>query len=169
MNSIKKLNSLQISLLIFLGVIAFACMLTSVIFVGIKAYPFISTESPVFAPTPQLPPFVINDVEDWGKGVDYFLVVDKSFSQADAQKVIAYYLDKHKNYYWMNIYFFCDLTNANQKSIEDNSLLDTVFYSHVLYWFQASPNGVNTTITGSTTTFITKPDKDRPTFGNACR
>ncbi len=47
MNSIRKLNSLQISLLIFLGVIAFACMLTSVIFVGIKAYPLIFSATPV--------------------------------------------------------------------------------------------------------------------------
>ena len=86
MNSIKKLNSLQISLLIFFGVIAFACILAGVLFVGIKAFPNRSTNTIAVKPTSSLPPLKpLSELALSGSDIQYYLNSGASLQPASSQ------------------------------------------------------------------------------------
>jgi hypothetical protein len=112
-----------------------------------------------------LPPHTVNDYYfDNGNVIDYYIVVDKSFSKDDAMKLINYYEGQNSGYYVLNVIFFCDKTYATEKIIHQSSVSENEYYAHVLYWYQTGTPG---------TKFlndITNPDlANYPTLGSACR
>lgn len=114
-----------------------------------------------------LPPYTVNDVSDNGKtNVAYFLVADKSLTQQEAERIIAHYKNEHidrDGYLLINIWIFCDTTYANYSVLNDPTISDDEFYSHILYWYQTGE------ISSAGTIFQTKADGDYPTFSSACR
>lgn len=120
----------------------------------------------VFAPTEiSLPPHTVNDYWDNGKGTNfaYFIVADKSLTEEQAKAIISSYEDKHRGYTIINIFIFCDATYAKYKYLNDLSVTDNQFFSHVLYWYMAG------TATNVGMSLQSKPDNSLPTFRSACK
>jgi hypothetical protein len=112
-----------------------------------------------------LPTHTVNDFWDNGKGTNfaYFIVADKSLTDEEAKTIISYYEDKHPRYKIINIWIFCDSTYAEEKYLNDNSVSDSQFFSHVMYWYMA---GEWTNVGKS---LQTEPDSTLPTFRSACK
>ncbi len=117
------------------------------------------------ATSSSLPAHTVNDFWDNGKGTNfaYFIVADKSLTEEDANRLISYYQDRRPGYKIMNIWIFCDDTYADEKYLNDNSVSDDQFFSHVMYW---SLSGEWTNVG---TSLQTKADNDLPTFRSACK
>ena len=149
---------LQIGVLAGLGVVGL-CL------VGYIAIVLLFRNQPVASPAPNLPPHTVNDYWDTGKGINfaYFIVADKSLTKEEAKRIIAYYENKHPDYKILNIWIFCDTVYANEKTINDDSITDDQFFSHVLYWYLAGE------LTNVGMSFISDPSEGYPTLGSACK
>ena len=94
------------------------------------------------------------------------MVADKNLTKQDAEKIIEYYSDIHikqKGYKLINIWIFCDNTHAYYDVLNDSTVSDNEFYSHVLYWYQTGAWSSEGLI------FVTEPTVAYPTFGTACK
>lgn len=108
------------------------------------------------------PTHTVNDLYDNGKLVDYYIVVDKSFSKDNAMKLINYYQSQHSGYNNLNITFFCDTTYAAERFI--GNVPDSEYYAHILYWYYTGWAGTKFYMD------ITNPDfTDSPTQASACK
>jgi hypothetical protein len=120
--------------------------------------------APPSSPAPDLPPHAINDFwsNDSKTNLAYFIVADKSLTEDEAKTIINHYEAKHKGFILINIWIYCDTTYAYQKYLDDPSVTDDQFFSHVLYWYQTGE------ISNAGTLFQTKADDAYPTFGSSC-
>ncbi len=116
-------------------------------------------------PPTSLPPHIVNDLYYGKVTVDYYIVVDKSFTKENAMKLITYYQSQHSGYDILNITFFCDTTYAAERFI--GNIPDSEYYAHILYWYQKEswPTPGTRFVVD-----ITNPDFTyTPNLGSACK
>ena len=134
-----------------------------------KIIPTPTTMTQIFTRRYGVPPeHKVNDFWDNGKGTNfaYFIVADKSLTREEAETLITYYEREHRESKLINIFIYCDALYADVKywdAMDYSGGLGDEVFKHIMYWYQSGEWSSSGRI------FMTEPNVDYPTFGNACK